>query len=169
MCYSKLPRAVDCRLNSHWQCIQKQCYSYYLQTFEFDIKLLHFHFSSFRLKRGKRKIAGIVTSDIQMLKKEWIFIATYDYIKTTVVCVGPFSFSTGCVDSSKSPGWVMNHISSCTTHGPIHKRADPPLASCQNHSTTADAKSTISSGGSPVTAVLLRVRKKACSCSWILV
>lgn len=59
----------------------------------------------------------------------------------------------------------MNHISSCTTHSPIHKRADPPLASCQNHSTTADAKSTISSGGSPVPAVQVRVRKQACSCA----
>lgn len=50
----------------------------------------------------------------------------------------------------------MNHFSSSTTHSPIHRELTRGLASCQNHSATADAKPTISSGGSPFAAALLR-------------
>lgn len=58
--------------------------------------------------------------------------------------------------SSTLCGWVMNHFSSSTTHSPIHRELTQGLASCQNHSTTADAKPTISSGGSPFAAALLK-------------
>lgn len=50
----------------------------------------------------------------------------------------------------------MNHFSSSTTHSPIHRQLTRGLASCQNHRATADAKPTISSGGSPFAAALLR-------------
>ncbi len=42
------------------------------------------------------------------------------------------------------------------THSPIHRELTRGLASCQNHSATAVAKPTISSGRSPFAAALLR-------------
>jgi len=65
----------------------------------------------------------------------------------------PYSLSPA---SSTLCGWVMNHFSSSTTHSPIHRELTQGLASCQNHSATADAKPTISSGGSPFAAALLK-------------